>query len=144
MIRKLQKEDLEEVLTLWEKENITSHNFISEDYWKSQIEPVREQLPQSNVYVYVDESEIAGFIGLIGSYIAGLFITSAKQSQGIGKKLLDYVKNNQSKLTLEAFEKNQRAISFYQREGFTIQDVNIDEDTEEKEFVMVWEKTEKY
>ncbi|AYW47032.1 N-acetyltransferase [Tetragenococcus osmophilus] len=145
MFRKLQKEDLEEALLLWEEENIKAHDSINEDYWKNQMDSVREQLPQSTVYVYVnDKDQIVGFIGLIEDYIAGLFVKTTEQSKGIGKQLLDYVKNNKTKLTLEAFAKNKRAVAFYHREGFSIQDENIDEDTREKEFVMVWQRVERY
>jgi len=35
MIRKLQKEDIETVITIWEEENIKAHNFIAANYWYS-------------------------------------------------------------------------------------------------------------
>ncbi|GEQ48578.1 N-acetyltransferase [Tetragenococcus koreensis] len=143
MIRKLQKEDLTAVLSIWLKENIQAHDFISDTYWNSQSDSVKEQLPQSEVYVYIDNNDkIVGFIGLIDYYIAGFFIDSTKQSRGIGKQLLDYCKAKKAKLTLEAYQKNQRAIRFYQREGFVTKDETIDEDTGEKEFVMVWENSD--
>ncbi len=141
MIRKLQEEDIETVITIWKEENIKAHDFISASYWYSQIDMMKRELPQSEVYVYLDSKDnIVGFIGLAGEYIAGLFVSQKKQSSGIGKQLLDYVKTQKNKLTLEVFEKNQRAIDFYQREGFVIKKENIDEDTGEKEFVMVWKK----
>jgi len=141
MIRKLQEEDIETVITIWKEENIKAHDFISASYWYSQIDMMKRELPQSEVYVYLDSKDnIVGFIGLAGEYIAGLFVSQKKQSSGIGKQLLDYVKTQKNKLTLEVFEKNQRAIDFYQREGFMIKKENIDEDTGEKEFVMVWKK----
>jgi len=102
---------------------------------------MKRELPRSEVYVYLDSQEnIVGFIGLAGEYIAGLFVSQKKQSSGIGKQLLAYVKTQKNKLTLEAYEKNQRAIDFYQREGFEIKEVNTDEDTGEKEVVMLWKK----
>ncbi|MEI4283405.1 GNAT family N-acetyltransferase [Tetragenococcus halophilus] len=141
MIRELQEEDIEAVLTIWKEENVKAHDFIAASYWYSQIGMMKRALPQSEVYVYLDsKNNIAGFIGLAGEYIAGLFVTHKKQSGGIGKQLLDYVKTQKSKLTLEAYEKNQRAIDFYQREGFVTKEVNVDEETGEKEFVMFWKK----
>lgn len=62
------------------------------------------------------------------------------QSQGIGKILLNYVKDIRSKLFLNVYQKNISAISFYQREGFEIQYSGLDEATGEKDYVMVWQQ----
>lgn len=64
------------------------------------------------------------------------------QSHGIGKALLNYAKNKRSKLFLNVYQKNIRAIAFYQREGFEIQCSDFDKATEEKEYVMAWLKIE--
>ena len=58
------------------------------------------------------------------------------QSHGIGKSLLDYIKDKKVRLQLNVYQKNVRAMSFYQREGFTIQSEEMDEFTREKEYVM--------
>ena len=55
------------------------------------------------------------------------------QSCGIGKLLLDYIKDKKVSLRLNVYQKNTRAISFYQREGFIIQCEGLDEATGEKE-----------
>ena len=55
------------------------------------------------------------------------------QSCGIGKLLLDYIKDKKVRLQLNVYQKNTRAISFYQREGFIIQCEGLDEATGEKE-----------
>ena len=36
------------------------------------------------------------------------------------------------------YQKNTRAIQFYQREQFVIQSENIDDNTDQKEYVMIW------
>ena len=75
-----------------------------------------------------------------GEYIEGIFVSEAMQSQGIGKILLNYVKDTRSKLILNVYQKNTRAISFYQREGFEIQYSGLDEATGEKDYVMAWQQ----
>ena len=55
------------------------------------------------------------------------------QSCGIGKLLLDYIKDKKVRLQLNVYQKNARAISFYQREGFIVQCEGLDEATGEKE-----------
>lgn len=49
-------------------------------------------------------------------------------------------KHQKEKLHLSVYQKNTRAIRFYQREGFEIQCENLDEDTGEKEYVMIWKR----
>ena len=140
MIRKLQKADINKVAEIWLDTNIKTHYFISAQYWKSNFELVKELLLQATVYVYEDKQEIQGFIGLSNEYIEGIFVSAEMQSQGIGKILLNYVKGKRNKLILNVYQKNTRAISFYQREGFEIQYSGLDEATGEKDYVMAWQQ----
>lgn len=139
MIRKLQKADINRVADIWLKTNLKAHFFIPEQYWISNYEFVKEMLPQAEVYVYEDDKMIQGFIGVSDEYIEGIFVSDEMQSRGIGKMLLDYIKDKKDRLQLKVYQKNVRAMSFYQREGFTIQSEGMDEFTGEKEYVMNWE-----
>ncbi len=140
MIRELRKVDINKVAEIWLDTNIKTHFFISAQYWKSNFELVKELLLQATVYVYEDKQEIQGFIGLSNEYIEGIFVSAEMQSQGIGKILLNYVKGKRNKLILNVYQKNTRAISFYQREGFEIQYSGLDEATGEKDYVMAWQQ----
>lgn len=139
MIRKLQKTDINRVADIWLKTNLKAHYFIPEQYWTNNYEVVKEMLPQAEVYVYEDDKIIQGFIGINDEYIEGIFVSDEMQSRGIGKMLLDYIKDKKDRLQLKVYQKNVRAMSFYQREGFTIQSEGMDEFTGEKEYVMNWE-----
>lgn len=141
MIRKLRENDLAAVMEIWLDSNIKAHYFIPKEYWISNYPAVKEMLPQAEVYVYEEEDtqQIIGFIGLTENYIAGIFVQENAQSRGIGKQLLNYVKEIKTTLSLKVYQKNVRAISFYQREQFIIQSENID-DNNEKEFIMSWKK----
>ena len=141
MIRKLQKVDINRVADIWLKTNLKAHFFIPEQYWISNYEFVKEMLPQAEVYVYEDDKMIQGFIGINDEYIEGIFVSDEMQSRGIGKMLLDYIKDKKDRLQLKVYQKNVRAMSFYQREGFTIQSEGMDEFTREKEYVMNWESS---
>lgn len=121
--------------------NLKAHFFIPEQYWISNYEFVKEMLPQAEVYVYEDDKMIQGFIGVSDEYIEGIFVSDEMQSCGIGKMLLDYIKDKKDRLQLKVYQKNVRAMSFYQREGFTIQSEEMDEFTREKEYVMNWESS---
>ena len=140
MIRKMQNTDINRVADIWLKTNLKAHDFIPEQYWTSNYELVKEMMSQAEVYVYEDDKMIQGFVGLSNEYIEGIFVSNEMQSCGIGKLLLDYIKNKKVRLQLSVYQKNSRAMSFYQREGFTIQSERLNEFTGEKEYVMEWNR----
>ena len=139
MIKVLQKADIERVVDIWLDTNLKAHYFIPGQYWKNNIDLVKEMLPQAEVYVYENDCLIEGFIGLNDEYVEGIFVSGEMQSQGIGKILLNYAKDKRNKLHLNVYQKNARAISFYKREGFEIQHSGLDEATGEKDYVMTWQ-----
>lgn len=140
MIRELQRDDINKVADIWLDTNIKAHYFIPAQYWKRNFDLVKELLLQATVYVYEDKQEIQGFVGLSDEYIEGIFVSAEMQSQGIGKILLNYVKGKRNNLLLNVYQKNARAISFYQREGFEIQCNGIDEATGERDYAMAWQR----
>ena len=140
MIRNMQNIDINRVADIWLKTNLKAHYFIPEQYWTSNYELVKEMLLQAEVYVYEDGKMIQGFVGLSNEYIEGIFVSDEMQSCGIGKLLLDYIKNKKVRLRLNVYQKNTRALSFYQREGFDIQCEGFDGTTGEKEYTMLWQK----
>ncbi len=138
MIRKLDKNDINQLLQIWLEVNIKTHNFIPKEYWEEQYDNVKELLPNSEIYVYEENEKIVAFVGLIENYIAGIFVSFSFQSKGIGKKLLDYIKEFKKELSLNVYVKNISAIKFYQREGFIINSQSIDEETKEQQILMIW------
>ena len=72
--------------------------------------------------------------------VEGIFVSEKMRSQGIGKQLLDFVKDKKSKLYLNVYQKNIRAVQFYQREDFEIDCESIDEDTRERDYEMIWKE----
>lgn len=138
MIRKLLEADIGTAADIWLDTNLKAHDFIPAQYWKNHFKAVKELFSQSEMYVYEDEQGIRGFVGLSGHYIEGLFVRSEAQSGGIGKQLLDYAKSIKGHLHLHVYQKNVRAIRFYQREGFEIQCASVDEAVGENEYTMTW------
>lgn len=136
VIRNMNKDDIDQVMQIWLATNVQAHDFIAETYWKGQFENVKKLIPASEVYVCEKSNKIVGFIGLSENYIAGIFVASNFQSYGIGKRLLDYAKGLKPELYLYVYQKNIRAVKFYQRENFVIESETVD-GTGEKEFLMV-------
>lgn len=140
MIRTFEEKDLSSVMQLWLETNLQAHGFIPAAYWKENLPLVQEALPRAEVYVYEAEGKIKGFLGITGEYIAGIFVDSTAQSKGIGKQLLDHAKKCKTHLTLQVYQKNERAAALYRREGFSIQQEAVEETTGETEFLMAWER----
>lgn len=138
MIEKFKTEYLDDIMQIWLASNISAHNFIKSSYWKSMFDEVKKMIPQSEIYVYRDNVEILGFVGITDNYIDGIFTIC--RSSGIGKALIDYVKKLKGSLELNVYEKNKLAIKFYERESFKIVSKSTDESTGEAELFMVWNK----
>ena len=140
MIRKLEMSELNRVMNIWLETNVKAHDFIDRSYWENNYELVKEMLPDSELFVYEQNHTIQGFVGLVEQYIAGIFVNAGSQSKGIGKALLDYVKETHSELSLHVYKKNTRAVDFYLREGFGVAGEQVDENTGEEELTMNWVK----
>ena len=146
MIRKFREEDLTKVMTIWTKGNFEAHPFIDKDYWLLNYNKVKDEyLKKSETYLYETNDEIKGFISILNNeYIGAKKKKREYQRQGIGRKLINFVKEKEKydKLILHVYEKNINAILFYTALGFKNKKIQIDEKTNEKEYVMEWRKEE--
>ena len=89
--------------------------FIDKDYWLLNFNKVKDEyLKKAETYVYVDNDEIKGFISLLDkNYIGALFVRKEYRRQGIGRKLINFVKDKYDRLELNVYEKNVNATLFY-------------------------------
>lgn len=136
MIRKMNQEELNRVMNIWLETNIKAHNFIPAEYWENNFELVKSLISQAEIYIYEKNKNISGFIGMSGNYIAGIFVKEKEQSKGIGKELLNFVKDIKKELSLNVYEKNIKAVNFYKKENFHVINEGINEAAGEKEFFM--------
>ena len=106
MIRKMKLTDLDKVMDIWLFSNIQAHDFIPEEYWRSNWQQVRPCFRRRKLYVYEKDDDIRGFIGMMENYIAGIFVDEKFRSCGIGRELLDYAKiREKKKLSLSVYKK---------------------------------------
>ncbi|WP_084684514.1 GNAT family N-acetyltransferase [Bavariicoccus seileri] len=96
---------------------MAEHNFIKQEYWISNAPDVKEQLLQAEIYVYEQESKISGFVGMQDNYLAGIFVDKNIRSNGIGKQVLEYIKDIRQEFTLRVYKENKGAVDFYERES---------------------------
>ena len=108
-------------MKIWENENIRTHNFITKEYWENNYEYVKDILPNADIYVYILNEHIVGFVGVNNNYIEGIFVDINNQHSGI-------------------YKKNTNAIKFYEKNNFIIISENIDENTNEIQYIMTWKK----
>lgn len=139
MIRRFRTSDTGQVMQLWLNGNEDAHSFIPKEYWRSHFDEVQEQLSQAEVFVYDMDGTIQGFIGMANEYIAGIFVDKNCRSCGIGRQLIEYVKQTHGTLSLDVYQKNTRAVDFYHREGFIIVSGQVDDDTGEFDFTMSYQ-----
>ena len=130
--------NLDDIMKIWIDTNMEAHYFINEEYWHNNFETVKELLLKAEIFLYIKDEEILGFLGIIDEkYIAGLFIKKEFQRMGIGKKLIRYCKNIYNELELDVYKRNENAILFYKRNDFEINGEKLDENNE-LEYHMIW------
>ncbi len=141
MIRELAADGaaIEEIAQIWLASNLSAHAFIPAEYWQRNYSAVKEMLPQAHLFAYYQEDKIVGFLGLMEQNIAGIFVQAGYQHQGIGKTLLAEAKKQQARLTLSVYAKNEKALQFYQKQGFVCSGSQVDPDTNELEYQMIWQ-----
>ncbi len=138
MIRISTNNDIDRIMQIWLDTNISVHKYIPQEYWTSNAKYVKEAIQEAEVYVYEDNKEIKGFIGINKGHIEGIFVEEKYRNQGIGKELIAYCKNKYNKLTLEVYKKNTKAINFYEREQFKLIKEDIEAANNEVEILMEW------
>ena len=137
-IERMKPCQLDTCMALWQHGNQQAHAFISEAYWKEAAASVREQLLESEIWVALEGETVRGFVGLQRDYIAGIFVDSSHQGKGVGSRLLTFCQHRHHTLSLEVYEKNERAIRFYRRHGFQIAERHIDDATGQPAYRMTW------
>jgi putative acetyltransferase len=99
-----------------------------------------EYLPDAQTWVYLEDEKLLGFISVMnGSFIGALFVTQHAAGRGIGSALLHQAKQHYTALSLEVYQKNTRAVNFYHRNGFRIEDSAWQDETQHPTWIMHWQ-----
>lgn len=144
MIKQLENTEIEEVMNIWLKTNITAHSFIPEKYWIENYNVVKEEyIPISTTFIYKEDNVIKAFISIMNnSFIGALFVLKDYQGKDIGRKLLNYSKSLYSSLELGVYADNISAVNFYKHCGFVVRTEQVNEDSGFMEYTMSWTKQE--
>ncbi|WP_435946829.1 N-acetyltransferase [Dryocola sp. BD586] len=140
MIRLLHAGEMDALIELWLASTIAAHPFIAQSYWRESESIVRNvYIPQSHTWVYVLQDKIVGFISILDArFIGALFLAEAFTGKGIGRALINHVQTRYPELSLEVYQKNQRAVHFYHQQGFRIEESAWQEETRHPTWIMSW------
>ncbi len=141
MIRKAAPEDYMLLSEIWLNASIAAHDFVPAEFWEKNAEDMREvYLPGSETWVIEADGNPAGFFCLSGNVLAAIFVTASEQGSGLGSRLIERAKELRENLELTVYKENPRAVSFYQKHGFSVREERIDVHTSHTEFVMMWSR----
>lgn len=142
MIRGFTPKDTPRIMEIWLAASREAHSFIPITYWEATAPLVEQEiLPRAQTTVFEAQGEVIGFLSLIeGDHIGALFVAPEHQGQGVGSALMEQCKAGKELLTLAVYRKNQRAVAFYQRQGFALLQEHIDEATGQLELLMAWRR----
>ncbi len=138
VIQPLQPDDLPEVMDIWLTVNREVHDFVSASYWQANYAAVQQAIAEAEVYCWKPLDAPVAFIGLIGDYVAGLFVRPEWRGQGGGRSLLALAQKKRACLRLHVYRKNHLALAFYIRQGFTVTGTIIEAVTGETALIMQW------
>ncbi|MDP0926568.1 GNAT family N-acetyltransferase [Paracoccus onubensis] len=74
--------------------------------------------PECEVWVAEESQSLVGFCAFKEGWVDHLYLLPAQVGRSLGKTLLDKAKERHVFLQLWVFQRNRRAISFYERNGF--------------------------
>ncbi len=97
-----------------------------------------EYLPNSDTYLALENGKIVGFVTMVEDFLAAIFVDNKTQGKGVGKSLLNYVKDKRTAIQLKVYEKNKKSLNFYKSQEFVIKSANKEEETGENELLMEW------
>lgn len=141
MIRKWNTNQFDPLLGLWLESTTYAHPFIDVRYWQESLSIVRDTyLPSAETWVWEDEKRLQGFVSVIDArFVGALFVAPEAIHHGIGRALLNVVKQHYCDLSLEVYQKNSRAVNFYHAQGFRIEDSAWQDETRHPTWIMRWQ-----
>lgn len=117
-IRRAKRRDHPALAALWWRAVKPSHGFVAPSRLSAERSALTQRyLPACTVWAAQD-TRLLGFVAVTsGGDVAGLFVDPTAQGQGVGRRLLDHVRQDAA-LFLDVAAPNIAARRFYQSYGF--------------------------
>lgn len=121
IIRAYRASDKPLLSSIWYRASLEAHSFLGEDRLQEQRQLIEDvYLEKAETWVAAIDDKPVGFIGLLDSFIGGLFVDPDIHGCGIGQFLIHHALALKGELSLEVYADNERACRFYSRLGFKI------------------------
>lgn len=118
---------------MWEVAARQTHPFLKDEFFiRQRYDIPNAYIPNSKTHVMTIYDVVVGFVSVMGDEVLALFVDPDYQNRGLGRALLDYVRADHDRLTLEVFEANLKARAFYHAYGFRQYGTRIHEEAGEK------------
>lgn len=133
IIREYRNEDLNDVLSAWERASKLATPFLPEGFIEQERDNIPNlYLPNAETWVAEEDGRVIGFIALIGIEVGAIFVDPEFHGSGAGRALMDKARELRGALEVEVFKQNSIGRAFYARYGFTLMDEKVHEQTGNK------------
>ena len=124
MIRKAEESDLSRIaeISVFVKRMNYRDIFNDDEFSFNTLRVVDTALSRreflDELWVYEEDNIVKAFLHISDTEIKELYVDHFFQCRGIGAKLVDFAVNRKGADRLWVLEKNERAVGFYERNGF--------------------------
>lgn len=130
MIRAYKPDDTTAILDVWFQASLIAHPFLHDSFLEKERENIQQiYLPNTQTWVFEEESKVVGFISMMKNEIGAIFVSPGHHRKGIGKRLLESVKPMHPSLEVEVFKANGIGRAFYEKNGFQLMKEHIHDAT---------------
>ena len=132
-----------QILNVWEKSVLATHDFLRPDDFK-EIKALVQTIDFNHfdVYCLKRNNEVAGFIGVAEQKIEMLFFAPEYIGKGLGRKLTGFALSELNADKVDVNEQNTGAVKFYEKIGFKACE-RTDKDDQGKDYPLLRMKLEK-
>lgn len=142
IIEKYRDKDREQILNIWEKSVLATHDFLNpNDYEEIKQLVLTFNFNDFEVYCLKQNDEVAGFIGPSERKIEMLFFSPEYIGKGLGRKLTDFALLELRADKVDVNEQNRNAVKFYEKLGFKTY-ARTDKDDQGKKYPLLRMKLE--
>ncbi|MCP1996416.1 acetyltransferase [Flavobacterium sp. HSC-61S13] len=122
-IEKYQDNYKPQILAVWERAVLATHDFLTPQDFQEIKTFLREfDFTTLEVYCLIQQEKISGFMAIHDHKLEMLFIDSDYFGIGLGRSLLDYAVEVLDVDRVDVNEQNTQAVGFYKKMGFQVVD----------------------
>lgn len=145
MLKELKENDIDNIMRLWKNEFTKSNKAVKNDVLVNIYTKTRNKFINNlnSTILYTEDGEIEGFISIDeNNEICEILVKQNIRREGIGTILLDNIKKKHKNISAKVSIKNDVAVNFFHKNGFETVNEIIEENTNEKKYLLEWKEKE--